>query len=652
MPRAELSVWAMTCVFISLWALTVVAGHSQRFLDDYPGRRGPLDPGFLGPTVPVVVRSLMRLQTAFARALIHLIPWAWDSAYDALNNLGYDGPTIVNGPAVGAMLDSSNSQWRSFVGALPFLGPGLLFAVFVNQIATRRAPGLRRALALIVGAAFLLVAHGSHAPFFLGVAWLNWLVAAVVLPRCPRAVRARSAILLWVLHIGLFYHVRLHRGYAWADAARALGANPAGALVEAARRWDRWDGMTRWDICYNITALRLLSYALDLTASLRARADAAAARSAPAGGLIGPAEPPAPGEAGSTLGGEGEGSLYAAARRAPPPPLPPPSLESYSIPVYLEYLLYPPLYVAGPIVSFDAFAAGRSSPPPPLPVRYLAIYALRVAGGVLLVDVLLHFCYLDLLTAQNRWSVDPASDWLPVHAAGCVGFAYLVFLWLKFLVLWRFFRWFALVDRVPAPENMRRCLCNNVSVVGFWRDWHSSFYQWIVRYLYVPVGGAQRAALATPLVFVFVALWHETDPAMLRALAVWAVLMFGAMLPEQMLSRAGLLRDRWDPARGYASLRPRRTLQAAVGAATLTILVAANAAGYCFGWSGLERLAEAAATASGRRLGAAAALFFFAVAQTALEVRAAELRLGGPPARLLPFDPPPQDKRGTWARMK
>ena len=35
---------------------------------------------------------------------------------------------------------------------------------------------------------------------------------------------------------------------------------------------------------------------------------------------------------------------------------------------------------------------------------------------------------------------------------------------LQFLVIWRFFRMWALVDGIQVPENMLRCICNNYDI--------------------------------------------------------------------------------------------------------------------------------------------------------------------------------------------
>ena len=54
-------------------------------------------------------------------------------------------------------------------------------------------------------------------------------------------------------------------------------------------------------------------------------------------------------------------------------------------------------------------------------------------------------------------------------------------MWLKFLLLWRFFRLWALADGMLPPENQVRCMSNNQSIGQFWKGWHASFNIWLVR---------------------------------------------------------------------------------------------------------------------------------------------------------------------------
>jgi D-alanyl-lipoteichoic acid acyltransferase DltB (MBOAT superfamily) len=84
------------------------------------------------------------------------------------------------------------------------------------------------------------------------------------------------------------------------------------------------------------------------------------------------------------------------------------------------------------------------------------------------------------------------------------------------------------MDGMDPPENMIRCMANNYSALGFWRAWHRSYNLWIVRYLYIPLGGARRLAATSILIFTFVALWHDLSPRLLA----WGWLAALFILPE------------------------------------------------------------------------------------------------------------------------
>ena len=98
----------------------------------------------------------------------------------------------------------------------------------------------------------------------------------------------------------------------------------------------------------------------------------------------------------------------------------------------------------------------------------------------------------------------------------------------QLLLPWRFFRLWALTDGLDPPENMIRCMANNYSALGFWRAWHRSYNLWIVRYLYIPLGGSRRLAATSILIFTFVALWHDLSPRLLA----WGWLAALFILPE------------------------------------------------------------------------------------------------------------------------
>jgi len=77
-------------------------------------------------------------------------------------------------------------------------------------------------------------------------------------------------------------------------------------------------------------------------------------------------------------------------------------------------------------------------------------------------------------------------------------------------------------------------MANNYSALGFWRAWHRSYNLWIVRYLYIPLGGTRRLAATSVLVFTFVALWHDLSPRLLA----WGWLAALFILPEVTARKA------------------------------------------------------------------------------------------------------------------
>lgn len=124
------------------------------------------------------------------------------------------------------------------------------------------------------------------------------------------------------------------------------------------------------------------------------------------------------------------------------------------------------------------------------------------------------------------------------------------------MIIWRFGRFVALTDGVDSFEmlglvvsvlkvqgalrwrtsvgpliindlrNMLGCVSFNYTFVEFWRIWHASMNEFMLRpfgvqlktteylrYLYWPLGGKHRAWLAVPVVFLFVGFWHERTGA-------------------------------------------------------------------------------------------------------------------------------------------
>jgi D-alanyl-lipoteichoic acid acyltransferase DltB (MBOAT superfamily) len=219
---------------------------------------------------------------------------------------------------------------------------------------------------------------------------------------------------------------------------------------------------------------------------------------------------------------------------------------------YFAYLFYTPLYIAGPIMNFNSFvsyliqdnretAKRESSNEPPgaagSPIdtqpdcfkwKYLLSYSIRILIVHLILRISLSNIYIILLTNQRFYSkLDQLTRFF-------VAYWILNFIWLKFSLIWKFFRLWSLCDGVGAPENMGRCVNNNYSVVSFWQNWHRSFNRWLVYYLYIPLGGS-RAGISLPrrcfnifLVFAWVGYWHDRT----KKLWTWGWITAAIFVPE------------------------------------------------------------------------------------------------------------------------
>lgn len=129
---------------------------------------------------------------------------------------------------------------------------------------------------------------------------------------------------------------------------------------------------------------------------------------------------------------------------------------------------------------------------------------------------------------------------------------------------------------------MPRCINNCCNLESFWKNWHASYNKWLVRYMYIPLGGSQRKLLNIWVIFTFVAIWHDLEWKLLS----WAWLTCLFFIPEMVVkSAANTLQV--ESAFGEFLFRE---ISAAGGAITITCLMVANLVGYVIGSSGINWL--------------------------------------------------------------
>lgn len=249
----------------------------------------------------------------------------------------------------------------------------------------------------------------------------------------------------------------------------------------------------------------------------------------------------------------------------------------------MAYAIYAPLYLTGPIITFNDYIAQARYKSATIETSRTIRYGIRFLITLLVMEVVLHFEYVQAISNANP-------NWADYTAAQLcmLSFLQLHLIWLKLLLPWRLFRLWALVDGIDPPENMIRCVSDNYSTLSFWRSWHRSFYRFSVRYIYMPLGGASfkgwagaaRSITTYMLVFTFVAIWHDIQ---LRLL-IWGWLVVFFMMPEMM---AGAL----FPKRKWESRPTAYRMIASLGAVVnVLMMMTANLIGYAVGVDGMKQI--------------------------------------------------------------
>lgn len=251
----------------------------------------------------------------------------------------------------------------------------------------------------------------------------------------------------------------------------------------------------------------------------------------------------------------------------------------------MAYAIYAPLYLTGPIITFNDYISQCKFRSATIEGTRTIRYGIRFLLVLLAMELMLHFNYVGAISrAAPVWSDYTATQ------LSLLSFLNLHIIWLKLLLPWRFFRLWALTDGIDPPENMVRCVSNNYSTQLFWRAWHRSYNRWLIRYIYVPLGGSSfrtwkstvRSIFTFLMVFTFVALWHDIKLRML----IWGWLIVLFMLPE-WTAAALFPKRKWEH-------RPNeyRVLCGVGAIGNVLMMISANLVGFAVGLDGLESIVK------------------------------------------------------------
>ncbi|KAF2737947.1 MBOAT-domain-containing protein [Polyplosphaeria fusca] len=442
-----------------------------------------------------------------------------------------------------------DSFWRAgtYTQVRQFSGAGNQLTMGLPATAAADARKEQR-VSFDVGFAALFIAalHGFSALKIIGILYINYSIA-------KRVPRQYMPAVTWIFNVGTLFTNEMYRGYSYASLLSLFpGGSSFGAML------DSYGGLnSHWEVLFNFTTLRLISFNLDYYWSLNSRGNSPIEKK-----QLDP----------SNLSERDRVSI------------PAPSTD-FSFRNYFAYTLYSPLYLAGPILTFNDYMSQLRYRPHSITRTRTTLYAVRFAVVLLTMEVMIHYLYMVAI-----FHVKP--DWAGYTPAqlSMLGFFNLKHIWLKLLIPWRFFRLWSLLDGIDPPENMVRCMSDNYSVTMFWRGWHRSFNKWSLRYLFIPLGGSKipgvwgtvRSVANSLTVFTFIAIWHDIQ---LRLL-MWGWLVTLFVVPEvvaSMLFPAKKWRDRPNAYRAICGLG---------AVANILMLMAANLVGFALGLDGIGGLVK------------------------------------------------------------
>ncbi|KAJ4948316.1 hypothetical protein JOQ06_019852 [Pogonophryne albipinna] len=199
-----------------------------------------------------------------------------------------------------------------------------------------------------------------------------------------------------------------------------------------------------------------------------------------------------------------------------------------------SYTFYHPFFYNGPIISYRDYTEQMQRPAEECDgdtsgVIYLVLRSGRIILWWCLAEYMIHVMYMHSIQSNETYL-----EILPPWALGGLALALVQFFFVKYLVLFGFPSMLASMDQL-VPPKLPRCVSIMYSFTGMWRHFDAGLYRWLIRYIYVPLGGSRHGLLyqmlSTGLAFGFVCLWHGGHDY----LRYWALMNWTGVVVENTL---------------------------------------------------------------------------------------------------------------------
>jgi len=230
--------------------------------------------------------------------------------------------------------DVSDIQWRDFRGGLGPLAAAMAAFVVLSRLARLRSTRLRMLNNVMASILFIGITHGPT-----GTLWVFLLASVSYLLIKAVAGTHYGPAVIWGWHCASFLFIR------WNNGLRFSSLSPRLSFL------DGHSSMLRWHIHYNFLLLRLLSFAMDLHWARKQQQQQQQQR-------LAKQESGTPEQQQLLAWANSIRSSNPKARVEAPLPL-----ASYSYLQHFVYCFYPPLYIAGPTITFNDFASQIAAPP-------------------------------------------------------------------------------------------------------------------------------------------------------------------------------------------------------------------------------------------------------------------------------------------------
>lgn len=175
----------------------------------------------------------------------------------------------------------------------------------------------------------------------------------------------------------------------------------------------------------------------------------------------------------------------------------------------MVYQMYYPLCYGGPVINYNDFFIQLKKAPLTWNSHNLTNFTLGMARIIfwhIFLKFLLHFFYIPTMATDHL--LISKLPWFNILG---LGLGMVLFFCLKYICMYGLTSHFSSSDNldVPGPPH---CIFVKHRMTDMWKFFDKGLHLWLVRYIYVPLGGSRvpflRLILNSVMPFAFVFLWH------------------------------------------------------------------------------------------------------------------------------------------------